>query len=90
MFSGAGGRITFQEKFLKDKPELKALTQRFARGNTLLKNLGNGKFADVSEEAGVTMGRWAWSSNFIDINNDGIEDIFVANGYLTTEDSGDL
>lgn len=90
MFSGAGGRITFQEKFLKDKPELKTLTQRFARGNTLLKNLGNGKFADVSEEAAVTMGRWAWSSNFIDINNDGMEDIFVANGYLTTEDSGDL
>jgi hypothetical protein len=90
MFSGAGGRITFQEKFLRDKPELKAVTQRFTRGNTLFKNLGGGKFADVSEEAAVTVGRWAWSSNFIDINNDGMEDIFVANGYLTTEDSGDL
>ncbi len=40
-------------------------------------------FADASSAAGVTMGRWAWSSNFLDINNDGWEDIFVANGFVT-------
>jgi hypothetical protein len=90
MFSGAGGRITFQEQYLRDKPELKALTQRFIRGNTLFKNLGGGKFKDVTEPSNVTMGRWSWSSNFIDINMDGLEDIVVANGYITTEDTGDL
>lgn len=90
MFSGAGGRITFQENYLRDKPELKALTQRFIRGNTLFKNLGNGKFTDVTEQSNVTMGRWSWSSNFIDINMDGLPDLVVANGYITTEDSGDL
>ena len=35
-------------------------------------------------------GRWAWSSNFIDINNDGREDLVVANGFITTDDTGDL
>jgi hypothetical protein len=90
MFSGAGGRITFQEKYLRDKPELKSLTQRFIRGNTLFKNLGNGKFQDVTDQTGVTMGRWAWGTNFIDINMDGLEDIVVANGYISTEDTGDL
>jgi hypothetical protein len=90
MFSGAGGRITFQEQYLRDKPELKTLMQRFIRGNTLFKNLGNGKFQDVTEQSNVTMGRWSWSANFVDVNMDGLEDIVVANGYITTEDSSDL
>jgi hypothetical protein len=90
MFSGAGGRITFQEKYLRDKPELRSLMQQFVRGNTLFKNLGNGQFKDVTEQTGVTMGRWSWSSNFVDVNNDGLEDIVVANGYITTDDTSDL
>jgi hypothetical protein len=44
----------------------------------------------VSVAAGVTMGRWAWGSNFVDLNNDGLEDIYVANGFITTDDTGDL
>jgi hypothetical protein len=37
------------------------------------------------------MGRWAWSSQWADLNNDGWEDILIANGYLTGEAStGDL
>lgn len=92
MWSAAGKRITTQDRF---KPgiseEERAHFLRFARGNTLLRNSANGsKFEDVSERAGVTMGRWAWSSPFLDINNDGWEDILVANGYITGGGSGDL
>ena len=91
MWSSAGNRITRQEQF---KPGVSAvdkeLYQYLARGNTLLRNLGDGTFADVSVAAGVTMGRWAWSSNFVDLNNDGWQDLFVANGYITTDDTGDL
>jgi hypothetical protein len=91
MFSSAGNRITYQRQFQTSADSsIRSLFQRHARGNTLFRNLGNGTFADVSEEAGVTMGRWAWSSNFIDFNNDGYEDIFVANGYVTNQGTGDL
>jgi len=38
----------------------------------------------------VTMGRWAWGSSFIDVNNDSWRDIIVANGFITAEDTGDL
>ena len=91
MWSSAGNRIAFQEQFKSDAtPEAKRRYQRVARGNTLLRNQGDGTFTDHSAPAGIEMGRWAWGTNFVDLNNDGWEDIVVANGYITTEDTGDL
>jgi hypothetical protein len=91
MFSAAGNRITFQEQF---KPgasqEVRKRLQRFARGSTLLKNLDSRSFGDVSEVAGVARARWAWGTSFIDLNNNGWEDLVVANGNVTGDDPGDL
>ena len=89
MWSSAGNRITFQPEFKADADEeIKNRLQRFARGNTLLHNNGDQTFRDTSKAAGVAMGRWAWSSQLADINNDGWEDILIANGYLTGDDAG--
>lgn len=91
MFSSAGNRIAFQRKFQSDAGDAtKQLFQRHARGNSLFENAQDGTFRDVSVEAGVTMGRWAWGSRFIDINNDGWQDILVANGFLTQAKADDL
>jgi len=91
MFSAAGNRIASQDRFKPGAPsDVKQRLQRFARGNTLLRNQGDGTFADTSFEAGVTLGRWAWGSRFVDINNDGRDDLVVANGYITTDDTSDL
>jgi hypothetical protein len=91
MWSSAGNRITFQNKFKPQAPqEIKSRYQRLARGNTLLRNRGDGTFGDRSAPAGIEMGRWAWGSHFVDLNNDGWEDLIVSNGYITTEDTGDL
>lgn len=91
MFSSAGNRVTKQAQFLAGA-DAKTLEQlrHHARGNSLYRNLGNGKFQDVSLDAAVTLGRWAWGSKFVDLNNDGWEDIYVANGFITQEDTGDL
>ena len=91
MWSSAGGRITFQPQFqLGSDPSTKAKVQRLARGNSLFANNGNGTFSDVSVDYGITMGRWAWSSVFSDLNNDGWEDLVVANGFVSAPDTGDL
>jgi hypothetical protein len=91
MFSSAGNRVTYQRRF---KPESEAGVrghfQRHARGNTLFQSAGDGTFRDVSEEAGITMGRWAWGSIFADFNNDGREDLVVPNGFLTSTKPADL
>lgn len=91
MFSGAGNRIVSKDQFRPGIPdEIRNRFQRMARGNTLFENNGDGTFREVSVEAGVTIGRWAWGSNFVDINNDGWEDLVVANGYVTSENTQDL
>ena len=92
MFSAAGNRITFQRQFKPGAPQaMLAQYQRHARGNTLFQADKEGRgFRDISVEQGVTMGRWAWGSRFVDLNNDGWEDLVVANGFISTEDTGDL
>lgn len=53
--------------------------------NTLYKNLGNGLFRDESLEAGVgasSLDRLGFGTNFFDADNDGDQDLFVANGHI--------
>jgi hypothetical protein len=91
MWSSAGGRLVEQPAF-RDAAgeELQPLYRRMARGNSLFRNLGGGRFADVSEAAGVTFGRWAWSCQFLDYDADGREDLAIANGFVTNESDDDL
>ncbi len=91
MFSSAGNRVTYQKRFLNSRAadEVTA-TRRMARGNTLFRARGDGRFEDLSEVAGVAMARWAWGSLFADLDNDGWEDLVVANGYLTNDRADDL
>jgi len=90
MFSSAGNRVTTQDQFMQGMTEShRSRMFHLARGNSLLRNVG-GRFEDVSLESGTTMGRWSWGSLFIDIDNDGWEDLFVANGYITGEQIDDL
>jgi hypothetical protein len=91
MFSSAGGRVTYQRRFRPTEEEsTRSFYQRHAKGNTLFHNQGDGTFTDISEEAGVTMGRWAWGSIFADLDNNGTPDILVPNGFLTNEAEDDL
>ena len=93
MFSAAGNRISYQRKFDRERERAGPLgdLQRMARGNSLFRNAGDGSgFLDRSEAAAVTMGRWSWSSVFADLNNDGWEDLVVANGNLTQANPDDL
>jgi hypothetical protein len=91
MYSSAGNRITRQPQFQPSASQAaRDRLSRLARGNTLMRNRADGTFDNTSAPAGVEMGRWAWGSLFVDIDNDGWQDLFVANGFVTTDDTGDL
>ena len=50
---------------------------------TLYRNLGGGVFADVSVRAGMMLGlHLGWGVGFVDLDNDGRLDVFVANGHI--------
>ena len=53
--------------------------RQFSR-NVLQLNNGNGTFSDVSRLAGVHATDWSWGALIFDMDNDGLKDIFVANG----------
>jgi Flp pilus assembly protein TadD len=90
MWSASGLRVTAAPAFMPDAtPEVRSLYRRHARGNSLFRNLGNGRFEDKSLEARANMGRWAWSSDALDFDSDGWDDLFIVNGMLTRDDDQD-
>ena len=84
MWSANGLRVTASPAFMPDAPDdVRALYRRHARGNSLFRNRGDGGFEEKTVDAGVEMGRWAWSSDALDFDSDGWEDLYVVNGMLT-------
>ncbi|MEO1450318.1 MAG: VCBS repeat-containing protein, partial [Bacteroidota bacterium] len=56
--------------------------------NTLQANQGNNTYSDLGQMAGIHKTDWSWSPLLVDLDNDGMKDIFVSNGFL--RDMGDL
>lgn len=90
MWTAAGMRVSAQENFKKDAPaEIRALYQKHAMGNSLLRNAG-AAFAEATNSSGTGVGRWAWSSDAYDFDHDGFPDIYVANGMISGPSRTDL
>jgi len=84
MWSAPGLRVTSAPTFMPDAtPEVRALYKRHVRGNSLFKNLGDGRFEDKTIDAHAQMGRWSWSSDALDFDSDGWDDLYIVNGMLT-------
>lgn len=49
-----------------------------------------GPFDDQTDTAGVRIGRWAWSSDTWDFDHDGVADLYITNGMVSTPDRQDL
>ncbi len=61
--------------------------------NVLQHNNGNGTFSDVACLSGVYQTDWSWSGLLFDMNNDGLRDMHVTNGYrrdITNRDFADF
>ena len=81
MSSTAGNRI-LGRLFPGATPDTNVL-KKLASGNALYENLGGGRFREVTAEVGPFGGGWAWGGGFIDFDNDGHEDLFTPNGFIS-------
>ena len=57
--------------------------------NVLHLNIENDKFSEVGRFSGVEASDWSWGALFFDFDNDGLKDLFIANGIykdLTDQD----
>ena len=57
--------------------------------NVLHLNIENNKFSEVGRFSGVEASDWSWGALFFDFDNDGLKDLFIANGIykdLTDQD----
>ena len=88
MWTAAGQRVVAAPAFVPGR-DLKAAYHNHTKGNSLYRNKGDGTFEQTASAEGVEMGRWAWSADAFDFDNDGSPEIFVATGMLTNDfDSG--
>ena len=91
MFSGAGNQVVPHADFNPSMPEeTRRKYLKMVRGNTLMRNSGKGRFSDVTNPMGEGFAGWAWGFKFADFNNDGWEDLYVANEYISQPDKDDL
>ncbi len=51
----------------------------------LFRNLGSGKFEEVSEKLGIKTNRWALALGAADLTGNGFPDLFIANDYGISE-----
>ncbi|MDA2934895.1 VCBS repeat-containing protein [Acidobacteria bacterium AH-259-D05] len=80
MSSTAGSRVlALVDRFSMPDKDL-SLWHAMAAGNRIYENLGKGTFRDVSEAAGPFLAGWAWGGGFLDLDNDGWQDLHSPNG----------
>lgn len=53
--------------------------------NMLWKWLPGERFADVAGMLGIAECGWAWGAKFLDLDNDGLQDLVVTNGYISAD-----
>jgi tetratricopeptide (TPR) repeat protein len=91
MWSASGQRVV--EQMANGRAQSAVLAdayRRHTKGNSLYRNRGDGNFEETDFAEGVTMGRWAWSSDAFDFDNDGSPEIYIACGMLTNPSEKDL
>jgi hypothetical protein len=87
MSSTAGNRI-LGRLFPESSPDNSVL-RKLAAGNSLFRGQSDGTFTDVTQEMGPFSAGWAWGGVFIDFDNDGWEDLYSTNGFISGESMKD-
>lgn len=87
MWTAAGQGVVRSPKF---PFPLDAAWRGHTKGNSFYRNAGNGKFSSEGAALGVEMGRWGWSADAADFDNDGKPELLLTCGMLSGPRKPDL
>lgn len=87
MSSTAGNRIL--NRIFSEPDSGGNLLYKLAAGNSLFEGKSDGSFVDVTQEKGPFQAGWAWGGVFIDFDNDGWEDLYSPNGFISGQSMKD-
>ncbi len=87
MSSTAGNRIL--ARLFPEQDSGDPLLRKLASGNTVFLGDGDGNFNDITQELGGIGAGWAWGGGFLDFDNDGWEDIYAPNGFISGKTMND-
>ncbi len=81
MSSTAGNRILGR---LYDQTAPTGQTLRkLASGNSVYERMDDGSWKSVTQDLGSFSAGWAWGGGFVDLDNDGWEDVYSPNGFVS-------
>ena len=90
MYSSAGVRIVANLDPSIYPRQTDALLRDFVTGSELYSNSGDGTFSRTGQAAGVATVGWAYGCSYIDLNGDGLLDIYAPVGHQSiTRDKPD-
>ncbi len=81
MSSTAGNRIL--ARLMPGASADSAILKKLAAGNSVFENLGDGTFRNMAQTAGGFSAGWAFGGGFFDFDNDGWEDEYSVNGFVS-------
>ncbi|QOY91684.1 FG-GAP-like repeat-containing protein [Paludibaculum fermentans] len=92
MWSACGQRVVNDAAFgpVRKDPALLSSYRHHVKGNSLYRNLGDGRFEYTGDAQGIEMCPWSWSCDGADVDNDGSPELYVACGMVNNGGSTDL
>ena len=87
MSSTAGNRIL--ARLFPEASTGSSVLKKLASGNSLYRGDGHGGFDNQTEALGGFHAGWAWGGGFIDVDNDGWEDLYAPNGFISGKTMND-
>ena len=72
------------------RSRVRAAVRAWFKGDRLYENLGDGHFVERGGVAGVQRNGWAFGPAWLDFDNDGLLDLYAANGFLSGPNKDDL